>query len=156
MNERLGRCVGRAVQRFNLAAVARRKSERGNLRRGFLNLWQLASARLRNFNQGFDADQASLVVLKPGGRFLPPRHEGVHSLAQEYDVPQGIIANPTHTQPHTHQRGKSLKLKGHSFSIFPTRISLTSQRPRTRASFMSEKECAPTTLVSTSIHRHSK
>jgi hypothetical protein len=35
-----------------------------------LSLWQLAPARLRDFNQGFDADQPSLVVLEPGGRFL--------------------------------------------------------------------------------------
>lgn len=43
-----------------------------------------------------------------------------------------------------------------SFSIFPTRMPLTSQCPRTRASFMSEKEWVPTALLSTSIHRHSK
>ncbi len=43
-----------------------------------------------------------------------------------------------------------------SFSILPTRMPFTSQCPRTRASFMSEKEWVPTALLSTSIHRHSK
>src|ERR1700690_978127 len=51
-----------------------------------LSLWQLAPPRLRDFNQRFDADQPSLVVLESGGRFLPPRHEGVYPLTQEYDV----------------------------------------------------------------------
>src|SRR5258707_9990731 len=56
------------------------------LDRASLSLWQLAPARPRDFNQGFDADQPSLVVLEPGGRFFPPRHERVHPLSQEYDV----------------------------------------------------------------------
>jgi hypothetical protein len=51
-----------------------------------LSLGQLAPARLRDFNQGLDADQPSLMVLEPRGRFLPSRHEGVHALSQEYDV----------------------------------------------------------------------
>ena len=62
------------------------ESKRGNLRRGFLSLRQLAPARLRDFNQGFDADQPALVVLEAARRFFPLRHEPVHPLAQEYDV----------------------------------------------------------------------
>jgi len=51
-----------------------------------LSLWQLAPARLRDFNQSFDADQPSLVVVEPGGRFFPPCHERVHPLTQEKDI----------------------------------------------------------------------
>src|ERR1700688_4703265 len=54
------------------AIRSRRKSEGGqSLDRASLSLWQLAPARLRDFNQGFDAGQPSLAVLEPGGRFFP-------------------------------------------------------------------------------------
>src|SRR3984957_4471186 len=70
-----------------------------------LSLWQLAPARLRHFNQRFDADQPSLVVLEPGGRFLPSRHEGVDPLAQEYDV----LAVLDHLGDETHAVARAAK-----------------------------------------------
>jgi hypothetical protein len=70
-----------------------------------LSLWQLAPARLRDFNQGFDPDQPSLVVLEASGRFFPPRHERVHPLAQEDD----ILAILDHFGDETHATARGAK-----------------------------------------------
>lgn len=71
----LGKCgrtpPGRGAEAINIAS---------------LSLWQLAPVCLRDFNQGFDADQPSLVVLEPSGGIFPPCHKRVHPLAQEHDI----------------------------------------------------------------------
>src|SRR5437660_7386716 len=47
---------------------------------------QLASPRLRQLDQRFDANQTSFVILEPDRSFLPMRHERIHALAEEHNV----------------------------------------------------------------------
>src|SRR5205823_7529977 len=48
--------------------------------------WQLASPRLRQLDQRFDANQTSLVILEPECSLLPMHHERIHALAEEHNV----------------------------------------------------------------------